>query len=264
MNQIAINDIGTAEDFMAAIDQSMKNYKSGDMVKGQVVQISREGVLVDIGYKTEGYLPMSEISSEKDFDVNDFVQIGQELEAKVLYKNNEFDQYILSIKNGYIEKIWNDLQNYYEISHPIIGKVKKIVKGGLIVDIGVKAFLPGSQIEIGRVDDMSGYLGQEYDFLIIQIDRNKENIVLSRRALLEQINKEDKQIEFSKMAKGQVHKAIVSGVEKYGAFVQVGLISGLIHISKMNNKTLEIGQQVDVEIIDLDLDKSRLSLALRG
>lgn len=264
MKQIAINDIGTAEDFLAAIDQSMKYYKTGDMVKGQVIQISRDGVLVDIGYKTEAYIPKSEISPSKDFDINDIVQIGQELEAVVLSKNSETDQYTLSIKNGQTEKLWNNLQNYYEISMPVRGRIRKSVKGGLIVDIGVKAFLPGSQVDVAKVDNFASYIGQELEFLIIQIDRNKESIILSRRSLLEKIGKEDKQIEFAKMAIGQIHKGTISGVEKYGAFVQVGLISGLIHISKMDGKTVQQGQEVEVEIIDLDLEKSRLSLALRG
>ena len=188
MNNITSNDM-TAEEFMSAIDQSMKYYKAGDMVKGHVIQISREGVLVDIAYKTEAFIPRSELSPSKDFDINEIVQIGQEIEARVLTKNNETDEYILSIKDGQAEKIWNDLQNYYEISIPVKGKIRKSIKGGLIVDIGVKAFLPGSQVDISKVTDFSGYIGQELEFLIIQIDRSKESVVLSRRSLREKTSK---------------------------------------------------------------------------
>ena len=145
-----------------------------------------------------------------------------------------------------------------------MGKVKKIIKGGLIVDIGVKAFLPGSQVETTKVDDFTGYIGQELELLIINFNREKQNVVVSRRSLLEQLIKEDKIIEFARMAVGQVHKGIVSGIEKYGAFIQIGSISGLVHVSKMNNQILEIGQEVEVEVIGIDLEKSRFSLALKG
>ena len=171
MKQVAINDIGSAEDFMRAIDESMKKFKNGDLVSGTIVQISREGVLVDIGYKTEGFIPKSELSVRRDFDIHDIVQIGQEVEALVLSLNKEDDQYILSLKDGELENIWNDLQNRYELSIPLVGKVIKMVKGGLIVDIGIKAFLPGSLVEINRVDDFSSYIGQDLEFIINQFDR---------------------------------------------------------------------------------------------
>lgn len=253
----------TADEFMAAIDQSIKAYRPGDMIKGTVVQISREGVLVDIGYKTEGFIPLSELSAKKNIDPHEVINIGDQVEALCLNMDQD-GQCVLSLKDSSLNNLWNDLQNKFEISDPVVGIVRKSVKGGLIVDIGVKAFLPGSQVDMAKVDNFASYIGQELEFLIIQIDRSKESIILSRRSLLEKIGKEDKQIEFAKMAIGQIHKGTISGVEKYGAFVQVGLISGLIHISKMDGKTVQQGQEVEVEIIDLDLEKSRLSLALRG
>lgn len=263
MTQIAINDIGSTEDFIKAIDQSIRIYKKGDIARGYIIDISRDGALVDIGQKTEAFIPMKEITSDKDFDIKDYLQIGQEIEALVLSKNEE-GNITLSLKQTELEKTWEYITNCYEISQPIRGLVTKIVKGGLIVDVGVRSFLPLSQIDLIKVDNVEAYLGQEIDVLIINVDREKSNIVLSRRALLEQINKEEKFLQFAKMAIGQVHKGIVSGIASYGAFIQIGHISGLIHTSKMNGKTLQANQEVDVEVIDIDLEKSRLSLALRG
>jgi small subunit ribosomal protein S1 len=264
MNQVAINDIGTAEDFMKAIDESVKSIKVGGMVVGHVIQIDREGILLDIGYKAEAFIPIEELSYKKNIDPLDFVKIGDTINALVIKDQSENGQFILSIKNGETQKLWDLLESLYKSSDPIKGKITKSVKGGLIVDIGVRAFLPGSQIDITRIDDFTGYIGQELEFIIIEFNKDKKNVVLSRRALLQKTEKEDMLIEFMKMKIGQVHKGIVSGIEKYGAFVQIGLISGLVHISKMNKNDLQIGQEILVEIIDMDLEKSRLSLASKG
>lgn len=266
MKQIAINDIGTAEDFLAAIDASMKYFGHGDPVSGTIVQIDRDGVLVDIGDKSEAFVPKAELTNRRNVDIHEIVQLGQVVEAVVLSKNEE-GQYILSMKQNEIEAIWNDLLNRFELSIPIVGKVSKIVKGGLIVDIGVKAFLPGSLVDTNRVTDFTSYVGHEAEFLIHSIDREKGSIVLNRRSLIEQMQKEDKQIEFAKLAVGQAHQGLVSGITDYGVFVEIGMLSGLVHKSKMGEFTPEqfnVGHAVDVEIIDIDFDKSRLSLALRG
>lgn len=255
----------TTQEFLEAIDASMKHYTKGQLVSGTIVQMSTDGVLVDIGHKTEGFIPKSEIVAQKGATVYDVVSVGETVEAQVIGKNVEEDQYILSLKEGQMQAFWDQLQNYYEISQPIIGIVTKEIKGGLIVDIGTRAFLPGSLIDLNRVDNMSGYIGQELEFLILQFDREKKNIVLSRRALLEQAIKEDKNIEFAKLAVGQIHNGVISGVADYGAFVQIGLLAGLIHKSKVENFTPEmftIGQKVQVEIVEIDFEKSRLSLAL--
>ena len=257
----------TTEEFLEAIDASMKYYTKGQMVSGTIVQLDRYGVLVDIGHKTEAYIPKSEISAQKDASIHDILSIGEKIEAKVIGRNVEEDQYILSLKESQVEAIWNDLQNRYELSIPIIGKVIKTVKGGLIVDIGIKAFLPGSLIDISRVTDFESYIGHEAEFIINSIDREKGSVVLNRRALLEQIIKEDKQIEFAKLAVGQIHKGKVSGIADYGVFIEIGMLAGLVHKSKMGELTPEaftLAQEVEVEIIEIDFEKSRLSLAFRG
>jgi small subunit ribosomal protein S1 len=266
MKQIAINDIGTAEDFLAAIDASMKYFSHGQPVSGTIVQIGRDGVLVDIGDKSEAFVPKHELTNKKNVDIHEVVQIGQVVEAVVINKTEE-GQYVLSLKQGEIEAIWNDLQNRFELSIPITGKVVKVVKGGLIVDIGVKAFLPGSLVDINRITDFTPYVGHEAEFLINSIDRAKGSIVLNRRSLIEQMIKEDRQIEFAKLAIGQVHKGKVSGITEYGVFIEIGMLAGLVHKSKMGEtlpESFTMGQEVEVEIIDIDFEKSRLSLAFRG
>ena len=266
MNQIAINDIGTAEDFMAAIDASMKYFGHGQPVSGTIVQIDRDGVLVDIGDKSEAFVPKHELTNRKNVEINEVVQIGQVVEGIVINKTEE-GQYILSLKQGETEAIWNDMQNRFELSIPVIGKVTKVVKGGLMVDIGLKAFLPGSLVDVNRVTDFTPYVGHEAEFIINSIDRAKGSIVLNRRTLIEQMQKEDKQIEFAKLAVGQIHKGLVSGITEYGVFVEIGLLAGLVHKSKMAEFTPDqftVGHEVEVEIIEIDFEKSRLSLALRG
>jgi small subunit ribosomal protein S1 len=266
MKQVALNDIGTAEDLLKAIDESIKSYSKGQIVSGVVVQIDRQGVLVDIGDKSEAFIPKKEITTEKSFDLNESLQIGQIIEAAIAGRDED-GNYLLSFKEGKTTKVWDALEFKYNSSDIISGKIKKVVKGGLIVDIGVKAFLPGSQIDTDRVEDFSAYVDQQIDCIIIQFDRAKGSIVLSRKALLEKTLKEDRLIEFAKVAVGQIHDGKISGISDYGAFVKLGLLSGLIHKSKMGEMTPDsftIGQDVRIEIIDIDFEKSRLSLLYRG
>jgi small subunit ribosomal protein S1 len=253
----------TEQEFLDAIDASMKTFTKGQMVKGTVVQIGRDGILVDIGHKTEAFIPRLELLPQKDASIHDVVSIGEVIEAEVISKNYEEDQYILSMKENQINALWDTLQFKYEISDPIVGKIVKAVKGGLIVDIGTRAFLPGSLIELNRVEDISVYVGHEVEAIILQFDREKKNIVLSRRSLLEQLIKEDK----NKVQVGQVCKGLVSGITEYGVFVEIGLLSGLVHKSKMGKWTPEqftVGHEIDVEITEIDFEKSRLSLTYRG
>jgi small subunit ribosomal protein S1 len=267
MNQVAINDIGTLEDFLRAIDESMKSYIIGDIVTGTVVQIDREGVLLDIGCKTEGHIPKKELSAKRSFDIHDLVSIGQVLEATVLSIDSE-GQYVLSTKEAELEILWNTVDAIWNSKEKIVsGEITRIVKGGMIVDIGVRAFLPASQFHVDKTEDLANYVGQRVDAKIIQFDRAKGNIVISRKALVENDQKEDKKIQFSKLEIGQVHTGKVSGVTNFGVFVSLGLVSGLIHQSKMGKLTPEqfvISNNIQVEIIGIDFEKDRLSLAYKG
>jgi len=266
VKQIAINDIGSLEDFLKAIDESMKEYFVGDIVTGTVVQIDREGVLLDIGCKNEGHIPKKELSAKRLFDIEDIVSIGQVLQATVIGLDDE--GYILSTKEAEVEILWNSIDAIWNSDDKIVsGEITRIVKGGMIVDIGLRAFLPASQFHVDKTEDLANYVGQRVDAKIIQFDRAKGNIVISRKALVEYDQKEDKKIQFSKLAVGQVHTGKVSGITNFGVFVSLGLVSGLVHQSKMGKWTPEqftIGHDLQVEIIEVDFDKDRLSLAFRG
>ena len=266
MNQVTLNDIGTPEDFLRAIDESMKEYFVGDIVKGMVVQIDREGILLDIGCKTEGHIPKKEVSARRIFDIEDIISIGQSVEATVIGLDDE--GYILSMKEAEVEILWNSIEAIWNSSDKLVsGEITRIVKGGMIVDIGLRAFLPASQFHVDKIDDFSNYIGQRVDAKIIQFDREKGNIVISRKALIENDQKQDKMIQFSKLAVGQVHTGKVSGITNFGVFVSLGLVSGLIHQSKMGKLTPDqfaISNSIQVEIIDIDFDKDRLSLAYKG
>lgn len=266
MNQVTLNDIGTPEDFLRAIDESMKEYFVGDIVKGMVVQIDREGILLDIGCKTEGHIPKKEVSAKRIFDIEDIISIGQSVEATVIGLDDE--GYTLSMKEAEVEILWNSVEAIWNSSDKLVsGEITRIVKGGMIVDIGLRAFLPASQFHVDKVDDFNNYVGQRVDAKIIQFDRAKGNIVISRKALIENDQKEDKKIQFSKLEIGQVHTGKVSGITNFGVFVSLGLVSGLIHGSKMGKLTPDqftISNSIQVEIIEIDFDKDRLSLAYKG
>jgi small subunit ribosomal protein S1 len=266
MNQVTLNDIGTPEDFLRAIDESMKEYFVGDIVTGTVVQIDREGILLDIGCKTEGHIPKKEVSAKRLFDIHDVVSIGQILQATVIGLDDE--GYVLSTKEAEVEILWNSIEAIWNSDEKVVsGEITRIVKGGMIVDIGLRAFLPASQFHVDKTEDLANYVGHRVDAKIIQFDRAKGNIVISRKALIENDQKEDKKIQFSKLEIGQVHTGKVSGITNFGVFVSLGLVSGLMHQSKMGKLTPDqfaISNMVQVEIIDIDFEKDRLSLAYRG
>lgn len=267
MNNIAINDIGSLEDFLKAIDESMKTYNVGDAVRGTVVQIDREGVLLDIGCKTEGFIPKKEVSARRTVDIHEVVSIGQVIDASIIGIDQE-GQYILSMKEAEVEAIWNEVEAIYNSDNNVVsGEITKLVKGGMIVDIGIRAFLPSSQSFIDKSEDFSRYVGQTIQAKVIQFDREKGNVVISRKAIIEQEQKEDKMMQFSQLEIGQAYTGRVSGINNFGVFVSLGLLSGLVHKSKMGKYTPEqftIGHDIVVEVIEIDLDKDRLSLALKA
>lgn len=266
VKQIAINDIGSLEEFLKAIDESMKEYFVGDIVTGTVVQIDREGVLLDIGCKNEGHIPKKELSAKRIFDIEDIVSIGQVLQATVIGLDEE--GYVLSTKEAEVEILWNSIESIWNSDDKIVsGEITRIVKGGMIVDIGLRAFLPASQFYVDKTDDLANYVGHRVDAKIIQFDRAKGNIVISRKAVIEQEQKEDKMMQFSQLKVGQSYTGRVSGINNFGVFISIGLLSGLLHKSKMGKWTPEqftIGHDIVVEIIEIDFDKDRLSLAFRG
>src|SRR3954470_13909794 len=188
--QVAINDIGTAEDFLAAIEGTIKEFNDGDIVEGVIVRVDRDEVLLDIGYKTEGVIPSRELSIKHDVDPNEVVKVGDQIEALVLQKEDKEGRLILSKKRAQYERAWGTIEKIKEEDGVVTGHVIEVVKGGLIIDIGLRGFLPASLVEMRRVRDLQPYVGMELEAKIIELDKNRNNVVLSRRAWLEQTQSE--------------------------------------------------------------------------
>jgi small subunit ribosomal protein S1 len=269
--QVAINDIGSAEDFMAAIDSTIKYFNDGDIVEGTVVKVDRDEVLLDIGYKTEGVIPSRELSIKHDVDPNEVVKVGDEIEALVLQKEDKEGRLILSKKRAQYERAWGTIEKIKEEDGVVTGTVIEVVKGGLILDIGLRGFLPASLVEMRRVRDLQPYVGRELEAKIIELDKNRNNVVLSRRAWLEQTQSEVRTEFLNKLQKGQVRSGVVSSIVNFGAFVDLGGVDGLVHVSELSwkhidhpSEVVEVGQEVTVEVLDVDLDRERVSLSLKA
>jgi small subunit ribosomal protein S1 len=269
--QVAVNDIGSSEDFLAAIDETIKYFNDGDIVEGVIVKVDRDEVLLDIGYKTEGVIPSRELSIKHDVDPNEVVKVGDEIEALVLQKEDKEGRLILSKKRAQYERAWGTIEKLKEEDGVVTGTVIEVVKGGLILDIGLRGFLPASLVEMRRVRDLQPYVGKELEAKIIELDKNRNNVVLSRRAWLEQTQSEVRQNFLTTLQKGQVRSGVVSSIVNFGAFVDLGGVDGLVHVSELSwkhidhpSEVVEVGQEVTVEVLDVDMDRERVSLSLKA
>jgi small subunit ribosomal protein S1 len=270
-SQIAVNDVGNAEDFLAAIEGTIKNFNDGDLVSGIVVQIDREEVLLDIGYKTEGVIPSRELSIRHDIDPSELVKVGDRVEALVLQKEDKEGRLILSKKRAQYEQAWGDVEGKKERDEVVTGTVIEVVKGGLIVDIGLRGFLPASLVEMRRVRDLTPYIGQQVECRIIELDKNRNNVVLSRRAFLEQSQSASRTTFLNQLQKGQVRSGVISSIVNFGAFVDLGGVDGLVHVSELSwkhidhpSEVVEVGDEVTVEVLEVDFERERVSLSLKA
>ncbi len=269
--QIAIDDLGSPEAFLAAVDATIKYFNDGDIVTGTVVKVDRDEVLLDIGYKTEGVIPSKELSIKHDVDPFEVVAVGDEIEALVQQKEDKEGRLILSKKRAQYERAWGTIEKVKESDGVVTGKVIEVVKGGLIIDIGLRGFLPASLVEMRRVRDLQPYVGMELEAKIIELDKNRNNVVLSRRAWLEQTQSEVRHTFLNQLAKGQIRKGVVSSIVNFGAFVDLGGVDGLVHVSELSWKHIDhpsevvtVGDEVTVEVLDVDMDRERVSLSLKA
>ncbi|VEI12395.1 30S ribosomal protein S1 [Trueperella bialowiezensis] len=269
--EVAINDIGTEEDLIAAVDETIKYFNDGDIVEGTVVKVDRDEVLLDIGYKTEGVIPSKELSIKHDIDPDDVVEVGDQVEALVLQKEDKEGRLLLSKKRAQYERAWDKIEQVKEADGVVTGSVIEVVKGGLILDIGLRGFLPASLVEMRRVRDLQPYVGRELQAKIIELDKNRNNVVLSRRAWLEQSQSEIRAHFLDTLQKGQVREGVVSSIVNFGAFVDLGGVDGLVHVSELSwkhidhpSEVVEVGQPVTVEVLDVDMNRERVSLSLKA
>src|SRR5881296_1546365 len=240
----------------------------GEVVHGKVVRVDKDEVLVDIGYKSEGVIPVAELSIRRSVNPEDEVKLGDEVDALVLTKEDADGRLILSKKRARFEIAWKAIEAAAESGEPVNGRVIEVVKGGLILDLGVRGFLPASLVDIRRVQDLDEFLGKELRCKVIELNRSRNNVVLSRRAVLEDERKEMRQAILDRLAPGDVVEGQISNIVDFGAFVDLDGMDGLIHISELSwshvnhpSEVLEIGQTVRVKV--LDRDRQRISLGLK-
>jgi small subunit ribosomal protein S1 len=261
----------TPEELREAIEASLRDFKEGDILEGTVVKIDRDEVLLDIGYKSEGVIPTKELSIRHDVDPSQVVKVGDEVEALVLQKEDKEGRLILSKKRAQYERAWGRIEEVMQSGGTIKGPVIEVVKGGLILDIGLRGFLPASLVDLRRVRDLHPFVGTELEAKIIELDRNRNNVVLSRRAFLEESQSEGRKKFLESLQKGERRKGTVSSIVNFGAFVDLGGVDGLVHVSELSwkhvdhpSEVVQVGQEVEVEVLDVDLERERVSLSLKA
>jgi len=261
----------TPDELREAIEASLRDFKEGDILEGTVVKIDRDEVLLDIGYKSEGVIPTKELSIRHDVDPGQVVKVGDEVEALVLQKEDKEGRLILSKKRAQYERAWGRIEEVMQSGGTIKGPVIEVVKGGLILDIGLRGFLPASLVDLRRVRDLHPFVGTELEAKIIELDRNRNNVVLSRRAFLEESQSEGRKKFLESLQKGERRKGTVSSIVNFGAFVDLGGVDGLVHVSELSwkhvdhpSEVVQVGQEVEVEVLDVDLERERVSLSLKA
>jgi small subunit ribosomal protein S1 len=269
--QVTQNDIGSAEELAAAYEETLKDFNEGDIVDGYVVKVDHDEVLLDIGYKSEGVIPSRELSIKHDVDPHEVVSLGDHIEALVMQKEDKDGRLILSKKRAQYERAWGTIEKKKENDEIVEGTVIEVVKGGLILDIGLRGFLPASLVEMRRVRDLHPYVGRQLEAKIIELDKNRNNVVLSRRAWLEETQSATRRAFLHTLRKGEIRKGVVSSIVNFGAFVDLGGVDGLVHVSELSwkhidhpSEVVEVGQEVEVEVLDVDLERERVSLSLKA
>jgi small subunit ribosomal protein S1 len=251
-------------------DAAFPEINEGEVVHGTVVRVDKDEVLVDIGYKSEGVIPVAELTIRRSVNPADEVSVGEEIDALVLTKEDAEGRLILSKKRARFELAWKRIEGAAESGEPVNGKVIEVVKGGLILDLGVRGFLPASLVDIRRVQDLDEFLGKELRCKVIELNRSRNNVVLSRRAVLEDERKEMRQAILDRLSPGDVIEGQISNIVDFGAFVDLDGMDGLIHISELSwshvnhpSEVLDIGQTVKVKVLDIDRERQRISLGLK-
>ncbi|MCL5053688.1 MAG: 30S ribosomal protein S1 [Gammaproteobacteria bacterium] len=267
---IVVDDLGETglED---AIAKSVVDFDEGDVVIGTVVKVDKDEVLLDIGYKSEGVIPLRELSIRKDVAPSEVVNPGDKIEALVLQKEDKEGRLVLSKKRAQFEKAWKEIEAIKARDGVVRGEIIELVKGGLIVDIGLRGFLPASLVDLRRVRDLTPMIGQDIEAKIIELDRNRNNVVLSRRAFLEENQREQREEFLTSIRPGEVKKGVVSSIVHFGVFVDLGGMDGLVHVSELSwnhvdhpSSVVSVGDEVQVLVLEVDQDTERISLSLKA
>jgi small subunit ribosomal protein S1 len=260
----------SAEDFAAVIERTVFEFKEGDIVGGTVVRVDPDEVLVDIGYKAEGVIPAHELSIRNHINPDEVVKEGEPIEALVLQMEDDQGRLVLSKKRAQYERAWGRIEGIMNKGGTVEGPVIEVVKGGLIVDIGLRGFLPASLVDLRRVRDLAPFIGENIEAKVIELDKNRNNVVLSRRAHLEEAQAEQRQGFLSELEPGDVRDGVVSSVVNFGAFVDLGGMDGLVHVSELSwqhvshpSEIVSVGDKVQVRVLEVDRGRERISLSIR-
>jgi len=248
----------------------VKAVHHGDIVKGTVVHVGQDEVMVDVGAKSEGVIPIRELSCCEVTSPQDVVKVGDEIEVYVLKAEDNEGRLILSKEKADAEKAWTKLEEALNSQEPVEGIVREVVKGGLLVDIGVRAFLPASLVDRGYVEDLSNYLGQVIQARVIEMNRGRKKVILSRKALLEENFARVRQDMLNNLQEGQVVKGVVRRLTQFGAFVDIGGVDGLLHISEMSwhrinhpSEVVKVSDELEVMVLRVDRENEKISLGLK-
>ena len=267
---ITENDLGTLT-LEEAYSATMVDVENGQLVEGTVVRVDKDEVLLDIGYKSEGVIPPRELSIRNGVDPSEVVAVGEKIEAVVLQREDRDGRLILSKKRAQYERAWGRIEEIKEGDGIVSGSVIEVVKGGLIVDIGLRGFLPASLVDLRRVRDLQPFIGTTIDAKIIELDKNRNNVVLSRRAWLEETQKEQREEFLHNLRPGEIRMGVVSSVVNFGAFVDLGGMDGLVHVSELSWKHVDhpgsvvtVGDEIEVQVLEVDLGRERISLSLKA
>ena len=269
-NVVQIPDDAKPEDFPDLLEKTIVTFNTGDVIEGTVVRIDRNEVFLDVGYKSEGVIPSRELSVRKSVNPKDILKEGEKVKALVLDKEDDEGRLLLSVKRALYEKAWGDIQDISDNNKSVKGIVIESVKGGLIVDIGVRGFLPASLIDVRRVNELNSYIGEEIEAKILELDRQRNNIVLSRKAYLEEEQSEERQGFLDDLEVGDIKEGKVSSIVNFGAFVDIGGMDGLVHVSELSwrhvenpNEIVKVGDEATVKVLEIDLEKERISLSIK-
>lgn len=248
----------------------VKTLKHGEVVRGVVVQVNQDEVLVDVGAKTEGVIPLRELTCYNVNDPQEVVKVGDEIDVFVLKSEDNEGKLILSKERADAEKAWAGLEELKDSGEPVNGIVREVVKGGLLVDVGVRAFLPASLVEMGYVEDLSKYLNMEIEARVIELNRSKRKVILSRKAVLEEEYTRKREELLANLEEGQVVRGIVRRLTNFGAFVDIGGVDGLLHISEMAwyrinhpSDVVQVGDELEVMVLRVDRENEKVSLGLK-
>ena len=269
-NVVQIPDDAKPEDFPDLLEKTIVTFNTGDVIEGTVVRIDRSEVFLDVGYKSEGVIPSRELTVKKSVNPNDILKVGEKVKALVLDKEDDEGRLLLSVKRALFEKAWGDIQDIADNNKSVKGLVIESVKGGLIVDIGVRGFLPASLIDVRRVKELNSYIGEEVEAKILELDRQRNNIVLSRKAFLEEEQSEERQGFLDDLEVGDIKEGKVSSIVNFGAFIDIGGMDGLVHVSELSwrhvenpNEIVKVGDEATVKVLEIDLEKERISLSIK-